>query len=262
MKKLKVFYLRNQRVGSSNFISALVGKLDSCTTLGSHQFYDIQKEEYKNSHLEKITKWENLHKVVSIKNPWVHHLSTFFRKNSRLREIKGYQKLGILPRNAMSGEFANQDKKTQNIIINAFRENVSSQYDIYKNLDLSRTNKGQFKNATIEQQILNGETPHRKAFTECYINWPIYTLNNEIMTSLSIKGDMPTLEKDLQSYLKLAGLEDCDHANNQAKIYLKKSLLYQNKKARFNYKDFYDKETKHKVGEIRAMEIEAHKYKF
>lgn len=251
MKKLKVFYLRNQRVGSTNFISALVEKLDSCTTIGMHKFYDEQKNRYKRSHLEKITKWENLHKVVSIKNPWVHHLSTFFRKNSILREIKGYQKFGTSPRNAMSGEFANQDKKTQNIIINAFRENVSSQYDIYKNLDLS-----------IEQQILNGETPHKKAFTECYINWPIYTLNNEIMTSLSIKGDMPTLEKDLQSYLKLAGLEDCDHANNQAKIYLKKALLYQNKKARFNYKDFYDKETKHKVGEIRAMEIEAHKYKF
>lgn len=246
---LKTMYLRNQKVGSSKFIGRLVHPFEGCASRGGHHWYLNTKEWYeKHKHIQQ-TKWEDLHLIASIRNPWQQHISIFFRMDGNALMSKLDGDFVQSKNRDLAKQFNKQNKKIKNLIISSFREKVSRQYSFYKN------------EKNIEEDILNGKVPHKSAFVTCYINWPIYTLNNEIMTSLCIKSDGANIKEDIQTYLKLSGLdENCKHVQKQANEYIRCAT-----QAAINQKDhkqFYDKETREKVGEMRAMEINAHKYKF
>ena len=60
-------------------------------------------------------------------------------------------------------------------------------------------------------------------------------------------------------------LFECSISLQGASLKKSKARGYEGKKKRIgfrNYRDFYNPETKRKVKEIRAMEINAHNYKF
>jgi len=238
--KIKAFYLRNQRVGSTSFLGTF-GGLSPLMTESCHASYEFAEHRYnlRKKNEKGFTEWEDLHKIVSVRNPFDQHVAQYFKRK------------GIGTK-----EFGAQTPKVQKRIIENFMMHVDSQYIFFKD--------------AIENKITNNELTGkfaRSAFLQCYICWPIYTFKNEIMTSLCIKGDGPHLEKDLLEMLKLLDLRDCPDARKRCSIYLKKSIErgYTGGKRREvfrDYKNFYNPETKKKVRQMRAMEINAHNYKF
>ena len=258
MTKTKTLYLRNQRVGSSRFMGTLIKNFTACERIVKHCYYEEAKRIYESRLTEnpKQTKWKDLHLICSVRNPWEQHISIFFRKRGigLMRTLDGDFDLSN-KKNGLSAQFFNQNKKIQNLIIDNFKQTVSEQYDHFKNFKSKKTNQ------TIDQAISSGDTPATSAFQFCYINWPIYTLNNEIMTSLCIKTDGPNIKQDIQTYVKLSGL---DENSKYVQKYMNRYISYacsrtDNKR---DHHKFYDKEAREKVAEMRAMEINAHKYKF
>jgi hypothetical protein len=259
--KIKAFYLRNQRVGSTSFLGTF-GGLSPLMTESCHASYEFAEHRYnlKKKNEGGLTEWEDLHKIVSVRNPFDQHVAQYFKINGKAirHNTKGYKPIldKIPPDQRVTKEFNVQTPKVQKRIIENFMMHVDSQYIFFKD--------------AIENKITNNELIGkfaRSAFLRCYICWPIYTFKNEIMTSLCIKGDGPHLEKDLLEMLKLLDLLDCPDARKRCSIYLKKSIKrgYTGGKRREvfrDYKNFYNPETKKKVRQMRAMEINAHNYKF
>ena len=254
----KGFYLRGFRVGSSAFNGCFGGINHSIIRNTSHSMYESAEilHNRKREDDNDLPAWDNLHKIVSVRNPFDHHVATFFKRSRhKIRRVKGYRELFHSTGSVVSKEYRYQTPKVQKRIAECYMKHVDNQHTYYKN--------------EIESVILNGGLDRKmgqRAFVRCYLNWPIYTLNNEIMASLCIKGDAPGLKDDLLKMLKLLDLEDDHVALCCVDRYLKRSKArgYDGKNKRSggwrNYRDFYNPETERKVSEIRAMEINAHKY--
>lgn len=257
MIKTKTLYLRNQRVGSSRFMGTLTKNFRGCERMTKHCYYEDAKRIYESRLMENPnqTKWKDLHLICSVRNPWEQHISIFFRKRGfdLMRTLDG--DFDLSNKKSLASQFFNQNKKIQNLIIDNFKQTVSEQYNHFKNFKSKKTNQ------TIDQTISSGDTPDKGAFQSCYINWPIYTLNNEIMTSLCIKTDGPNIKQDIQTYVKLSGL---DENSKYVQKYINRYIgyVYSRTDAKRDHRKFYDKEAREKVAEMRAMEINAHEYKF
>lgn len=250
MKKNKIVYLRNPRVGSSAFISMLEGfHSDGYIDVysGTHSpFNQVQEEVLKNKGKQF---WDNSIKVVSVRNPWDQHVS-FFLKTRKIT-----QKTNDL--NSIAKKFKTLPGREQEALINNFREVVSQQLkyirgevsDVYDAASIHGLKKpGKDQNAV------------RNSLARLYKIDQIYIHEGKSLADCCIRMEESFLENDLKQFIKKINVS-MDSPRVQQYIAGAGRINYNNQE-HYNYQEFYDSNTEQAVKEIRKLEIDLHEYKF